>query len=247
MCRVEQKAFFTFSHNINVVLQHDLMFDFPGTRPGFYDFSPLSHQNEDVGAYWASRLVQGHKKMGRQVIIEVGPHDRFSPFETAQAFPNTTILGIEPATIEWDEDKINGHIKEWNNSIVATFQFDVKKLKNRGLEVDRVQAVAPDPWSEMNILNTTAELICPGGQIIMAIDPFVVTTYYEDNDDQKPDKVAEQFANAHPGFEARVRYMTIEEIKKTYGFSDSKYLKREGLLDIPVIVATRKLIPLQQN
>ena len=75
----------------------------------------------------------------------------------------------------------------------------------------------------------------------MVIDPSLADAYYIGRDEQKPETIAEQFILDHPNFEAYVDYLTIEEIKEKYGFSDSKYLKHEGLPSIPMIIATRKV------
>ena len=85
----------------------------------------------------------------------MGHHGKLSPIETVLAFPNTTVIGVEPATVEWHEAVINAPNTEWRGSLVALFQFTIEKLNNNGLEVDRVQSVAPDPWSEKSILDAT--------------------------------------------------------------------------------------------
>jgi hypothetical protein len=107
------------------------------------------------------------------------------------------------------------------------------------LQVDRVQAVAPDPWSEHKILQYAEPLVKIGGQIVMPVDSMFDDVYYEDKPEQKVDSVAENFAKMHPNFDVHVHRLTIDEIRKQFGFGDSKYLTRDGYPTIPTIVARR--------
>jgi len=235
----ERPALVPFNRNLDVIFQKDLMFDLPGTKNGIYDFTSLCKNNEELGMYWVSRLAQGHHKLGRQVIIEVGHHNRLSPFETAVAYPNTTVIGIEVASITLEEKKLFPFYQNMQNSVVGLFQYKIEKLKNKKIEVDRVQVVAPDPLSEYSLLDSTYQLVRIGGEVVIAIDPWVVLNCYNDQPEQKPDEIVKRFKKLHSNFEIKVDYLEFDQIKERYGFGDSKYLKRDDLPVIPVVIAKR--------
>jgi tRNA G46 methylase TrmB len=107
------------------------MFDLKGTHPGVYDFTSLSRMDEELGIYWASRLIQGHTRLNRKVFIEIGHHDKLSPFETAANNPDTTVIGVEMASIKWYKGKVESDLTRFINSSVALFQFDASKLSGK--------------------------------------------------------------------------------------------------------------------
>jgi len=245
MSRTEGKGYFgPFSSNMEVANQNGLLFDSPGSRGGFYDFASTQEGQFEtlLGAqnsiYWASRLIQGHTKIGRRVILEVGHHNRLSPVETALFYPDTTVVAIDPAAIRSDDTAIKG---EWRGSLVAAFKLKIEELLDHGLLVDRVQFVAPDPHSESKLLELAYSLVKPGGQIVMTIDPWVIPTYYSKDLEKQPKQIAEHFKLKHDNFEVEVAELLIEEVKGKFGFSDSKYLKRKEYPVIPVIVATKSI------
>lgn len=178
-------------------------------------------------------LAEATIKDSRELIIELGPGDNFSPLNTAASKSDRTVIAMDPFNEPESSYRVGTVTvdvpKEVFQSFAAFFSVDPAKIDSERItQADRLQAFAPVPTNIEEFLRLGIGI---AKEVVIVPNPLTSEAY------QPQDAIKDLPQN----WEASLLKLTKTQISDLFGTSSSKYLDLVGKdTKLPVIVARLK-------